>query len=533
MKIFLFILSLNISLICFTQTENPGLANWSEYFTGETSNVGGLIINTKIIGSNEDYVFSSRTKGYKTYIDIYDRYNLNLVKSILCELKESTKKKYRVLKVFMKNENIALLYGLKDKKTNYVEYYIQEYNNDFSSTQYQIKSEDGKHIDSKFFTNDRMFMQSDINNRNKLKLGHDIKVKGQYYNLEEGVSYLFNSSKPDNVKNSNSISIYKVNEQGATTKINYIVPFSFDKFKLLKVAHDKDENLIILGYKNYLRSKEYYDTQEEIPSNQMFIIKFDARTKRIRKKIINIGSKFKSATLFTEPNGDIFLTGITAGSEGANGTFFIRYNHALSELKRNLTPFDKSFITDKFSENQLKVKDPSKKNEEPSLLKRLQYEIENIYKNKDGSYSLIVESKYSYTRTTYGYDSKGQRTSSTITCFINTGILYFKLSESGELITKINIPHNIKICGYYDQGMKSYKYNDKINFIVKTKRKFYNIGLDSKDCKDGEVLFELDDYCDSRLIDAKIQNDNAMFILSYNHKLTSKSKIGILEFIDI
>jgi len=180
-KIILLILISFNNLISFSVD-----VTWSDYGTDQVGQFGGLIVFVDVIGRDDDFTYLVKTRGYKSSIEVYDNRNLHLYKSILCEPNNKGKKKFKTLKVFLKNNKLYILYGLKNKKDDTFEYFFQKYNpDDFSSSNGPLFSLDKKVYKSKYLHDSQESYSKFYigTNLNTIASG-TLNIYGDYYLIE-------------------------------------------------------------------------------------------------------------------------------------------------------------------------------------------------------------------------------------------------------------------------------------------------------------------------------------------------------------
>ncbi|MES2619164.1 MAG: hypothetical protein V4613_14905 [Bacteroidota bacterium] len=219
--------------------------------------------------------------------------------------------------------------------------------------------------------------------------------------------------------------------------------------KVIGQTFDNEGNLCVLGFEADSKSKNKKSTGEDEDYNQSkMVMKIIKPTGEETDLTFAKGEYFYSAMLKLNPHtGNVAVVGLlSSGKGGAKGIFTQQVNLSSGEvLTESVKLFGKDLVKEintlkpaagskskMKTEVRLSKKSKPSKNAEPDYIHNL-VRIGACHYNDSNELVVVTQKYYTYTSTTVYYDSKGNPHTRTITYYVYSDIISFKLDEEGEI----------------------------------------------------------------------------------------------------
>jgi hypothetical protein len=247
--------------------------------------------------------------------------------------------------------------------------------------------------------------------------GDHTTVRGRYdIKISDDGSHLLVFSKlPRHLKAPDAYAFRVFNQNMSLVwELDAELPYEADQFTVTSHQVDNDGNVYILGKYVDERTKGAF---KFVKSFQYILLAYKTNSKT--PEIYTLDSEDKHITSLgfrTSPEGDLIFAGFysdaSARGGGIKGTFYARIDPFEGRIdQRNFKPFDFQFITEGYSNWQLRRAEKAESDENKQGPELTQYVFRELIQNDDGSVTLIAEQHYVITHgdqqsrvTTYYYN---------------------------------------------------------------------------------------------------------------------------------
>lgn len=208
------------------------------------------------------------------------------------------------------------------------------------------------------------------------------------------------------------------------------LPYLEDKFGIEGGSVDNDGNV-------YVQGKRYAEGKMSMKKGNLeytfHILQIKNGGKNITDQQVKVEDVYLSSVTFSEHQGKMRLIGLysTKKSMNAAGILTLSLDKATGQLAvLNKHEFDtdmfKEFLTEK-QQKKVERKEEKGKDVEP-----FKYDIKNIVYSADGSYKVVAEQWYVYTRTYTVSTSNGGTTTRTVTMYAYNDIVISKFNSDSQ-----------------------------------------------------------------------------------------------------